>query len=187
MASLLARTVAFTGHRPRYFSFSGGNDPHLLALRRTLREQILRLHRENGAIHFLTGMALGVDTWAAQEVLALKEQGFPLTLSCILPCVGQENRWNREEKEQYRRLCGQAASTETLSPFYFSGCMQMRDRVLVDRCDLLLAVYDGESSGGTGYTVHYALKKEKPIVLIDCKALKSGFPAQARFILPPME
>ena len=46
MASLLARTVAFTGHRPRYFSFSGGNDPHLLALRRTLREQILRLHRE---------------------------------------------------------------------------------------------------------------------------------------------
>ena len=78
MASLLARTVAFTGHRPRYFSFSGGNDPHLLALRRTLREQILRLHRENGATHFLTGMALGVDTWAAQEVLALKEQGMRL-------------------------------------------------------------------------------------------------------------
>ena len=50
-----------------------------------------------------------------------------------------------------------------LSPCYTAGCMQRRNRYLVDNASLLLSVYDG-SGGGTGYTVGYALQKKVEVM-----------------------
>ena len=40
--------------------------------------------------------------------------------------------------------------------------MMMRNRHMVERCDLLLSVWDG-SPGGTGSTVHYAMQRGVPV------------------------
>lgn len=42
-----------------------------------------------------------------------------------------------------------------------------RDMIMIDECDVLLAVWDGTPTGGTYNAIQYALKKNKPIIYID--------------------
>ena len=44
---------------------------------------------ENGYTEFLSGMAPGVDMWAAQMILDLREKHPGLKLHCMLPCAAQ--------------------------------------------------------------------------------------------------
>ena len=57
-----------------------------------------------------------------------------------------------------------ACDFETMvSGQYTSTCMLRRDRYLVDHASLLIAAFDG-TSGGTRYTVEYALNQGLAIV-----------------------
>lgn len=49
---------------------------------------------------------------------------------------------------------------------YGRGAPLVRDREIVDNCDMLVALYDGRKTGGTAYTVNYAIKKHKPILYL---------------------
>jgi len=49
---------------------------------------------------------------------------------------------------------------------YDRGCMLRRDRYMVDRSALLIAVFDG-TAGGTQYTVLYALRRGVETVTIE--------------------
>ena len=81
---------SFTGHRPK--SFPWGYDEtasDCVSLKKVLAEQITVL-ADNGVTGFISGMALGVDLWAAQIVLDLQKKNPKLKLCCALPCEGQE-------------------------------------------------------------------------------------------------
>mgnify|MGYP005780282859 FL=1 len=68
------RACAFTGHRPRKFPWGYDElDTRCVSLKSVLTEQIEQLAM-NGVTQFLSGMAEGVDTWAALAVLALREK-----------------------------------------------------------------------------------------------------------------
>ena len=41
--------------------------------------------------------------------------------------------------------------------------MQKRNMYMVDRADLVLAIWNGEEKGGTWNTIRYARKKEKAL------------------------
>lgn len=42
----------------------------------------------------------------------------------------------------------------------------IRNREIIDRCDILFACYDGRKTGGTFYTIKYAQKKYKPVTVL---------------------
>ena len=63
--------------------------------------------------------------------------------------------------------CIDAAVSQYVSQFYFNGCMLKRDQKLVELSSLLLAVYDGQPSGGTAATIRYAREQGKGIICID--------------------
>ena len=42
--------------------------------------------------------------------------------------------------------------------------MQRRNRYMVDHSGLLLAVYDGSPTGGTCFTIRYALQRGVPYI-----------------------
>ena len=50
--------------------------------------------------------------------------------------------------------------------YYNRFCMFRRDRYMVDRSAAILAVFDG-MSGGTQYTLNYAMDKKLEILLLD--------------------
>lgn len=156
--------VSFTGYRPGKLNFFGEDDPMCAELKGRLARKIEEL-AVSGADRFFSGMALGVDTWCAEAVLELKKRLPKITLTAVIPCRNQDEKWSFDERKRYRGLLDRCDRVICISENYVRDCMHKRNRALVELCDVLVAVYDGKS-GGTEYTVNYAEKCHKKIILI---------------------
>lgn len=160
-------TCAFSGHRPKSFPWRYDEAaPGCMLLKEVLTEQIAAL-TDKGVTGFISGMAPGVDLWAAQIVLDLRENNPALKLCCALPCEGQEKKWPARTQEQYHSILRQANEVVYVSKAYTSDCMLNRNRYMVDHSSILLAVYNGAYRSGTGMTIRYAKEKQHKIILID--------------------
>ena len=158
---------AITGHRPKSFPWKYNETaPDCVLLKETLAAQI-KLLADSGVTDWLSGMALGVDLWCAQIVLSLKEKNPALRLHCILPREGQEVKWPKAEQEQYHSILKRADEVVYVSRDYHPDCMLERNRYMVDRASILLAVYNGTYRSGTAMTVRYAKEQGTKIMIID--------------------
>lgn len=161
------KSCAFTGYRPQKLPFGFNEaDPRCTALKEIIREQTIRLIEEKGITHFISGMALGVDMYAAEIVLDLKETYPCITLESAIPCETQASRWNAAMRERYRKLLDRCDRRTVLQARYTPDCMEKRNRYMVDHADCIIAVWNGKP-GGTGNTVKYAERQKIPVILID--------------------
>ena len=164
---MIETACAFTGHRPKGFPWKDNEmDPGCILLKETLAKQIRRLV-DSGVKEWLSGMAQGMDLWAAEIVLDLKKKNPALHLHCILPCEGQEREWPASEQERYHFILRQADEVIYVDQEYHDGCMLERNRYLVDHSSVLLAVYNGTHRSGTGMTVRYAKQLGREVIVID--------------------
>ena len=162
----LKKSCAFTGHRPPRFSFGyDEDDEQCQKLNRAMEEQIEQLIAA-GVTDFYSGMALGVDIWAAEIVLDLKEKHPGIRLIAVLPCETQANGWTVKQRERYFDTLALCDEVVTLHKKYTPSCMFERNKYLVDHSEYLLAIYDGGKRGGTANTVRYGKKKERKIIII---------------------
>lgn len=150
--------VAFTGHRPDKLGGFGPENP----IRDRVLAALLRELRVLQPGHAIAGMALGVDTWAAECCVHL---GIPFTAA--VPFAGQDRMWPPESRRAYAKLLRKAARVEIVSgpEVDINAAMQVRNEWMVDRCDHLLAVWDG-SRGGTANTVKFAKLVACPMTVI---------------------
>lgn len=161
------KTCAFTGHRPQNLPWQFNEaDTNCLKLKQILNQQISQLAK-NGFTDFLSGMALGSDTWAAEAVLNLRKKKPALKLHCILPCKTQAEKWPVSEQERYQKILAQADSIFFTSRNYHPNCMLERNRFMVEKARLLLAVYNGQPHSGTAAAVRHAQKLGCDIIIIN--------------------
>lgn len=149
------QTACFTGHR--FIAASAGY--HLI---RALDQAILDA-AARGVTRFLCGGAIGFDMLAAQRVLAIRKARPEISLIMVIPCENQSQNWRSNEKQMYAELRQKADECRVLSPFYYQGCMQVRNRYMVDRSCLCIA-YLIHGHGGTSSTVSYAMENGVKIV-----------------------
>jgi uncharacterized phage-like protein YoqJ len=121
-----------------------------------------------GFMTFMCGMAIGSDLMFAQAALSLRKQYLSLVrFVAVLPCLSHDKNWRESDRALCREILAQADEVVLVSEQqYFDGCMAKRNRYLVDKCDELLAVYDGQY-GGTMQTINYAKDKRKRVTIID--------------------
>ncbi len=117
--------------------------------------------------NFFAGGALGFDTISALLILKLKEKYPHITLNLILPCRDQFKSWNLNDVRIYQDILKKADSAEFISEKYTLGCMQKRNKALVDNSAFCVS-YLTKQSGGTHFTVNYA--KKKGLFLINIEA-----------------
>lgn len=164
---MIYKTCAFTGHRPQNLPWQFNEaDTNCLKLKQILNQQISQL-AENGFTDFLSGMALGSDTWTAEAVLNLRKKNPALKLHCILPCKTQAEKWPVSEQERYQKILAQADSIFFTSRNYHPNCMLERNRFMVEKARLLLAVYNGQPHSGTAAAVRHAQKLGCDIIIIN--------------------
>ncbi|MBD5080609.1 MAG: DUF1273 domain-containing protein [Ruminococcaceae bacterium] len=115
---------------------------------------------KDGVTNFIAGGALGFDILAEQAVIELKGK-----LTLALPCPPEEQtaRWTKDQQSIYNEILRKANEVLVISPHYFNGCMQKRNRFMVDNSTKLIC-YLRQNRGGTFYTVNYASKNDKMIV-----------------------
>lgn len=163
----MEKCCCFTGHRPQKLPWGSDEwDWRCVALKERILLLIRELYRE-GYRHFITGMALGIDTYCCEMVLRLKEEHNDVVLEAALPCRSQDSGWSRKDRERYRRLVAQCDLQTLVQEAYTRDCMFRRDRYMVSRAECVIGIYDGVSSGGTRVTLTYALEQQKEVKLID--------------------
>ena len=148
---------AFTGYRPQKMPFGYNElDPRCIDFKARLRETIQSLIWE-GYSHFLSGGALGMDMYAAEIVLELRQQYPWIGLEMVIPYDSQADHWEEVYQTRYAILLEAADMVTCTGHEYTKGALFRRNRYLVDNADLLLAAYDGQP-GGTQMTCDYAKK-----------------------------
>ncbi len=161
------QTCCCTGHRPKGFPYKYGIDKQKhQAYLNALEQKIEFAVTEYGITNFISGMALGTDMDFAEIVLKLRNK-YPITLECAIPCQNQTLKWSEADKLRYNSLLARADSVNLISERYTPECMLKRNRYMVDKSELVIAVFNGKEKGGTWYTINYAKSKNKTIELID--------------------
>ena len=145
----------FTGHRPEKLTA-----PEWLIKRELERE--IRQAMADGLDVFITGMARGVDIWAAEIVLDLRDAGAPIRLMCASPFEGFERSWNDEWQRRYNRIMVAADHTLFVCNGYSRSCFQIRNEWMVNHSARVIAVFNGEK-GGTKNTIDYAKSINLPV------------------------
>ena len=67
----------------------------------------------------------------------------------------------------YEYIKNQADKVIYISKQYEKECMLKRNRFMVDNSNFVTAAWDGRKRGGTYYTLNYAKKLNKQIILVD--------------------
>ncbi len=78
----------FAGHRPERLEMP--ESEIISGLKKKSRQAIA-----DGFQTFISGMARGVDLWAAEIILMFRDEGAAIHLICASPYQGVESRWNR--------------------------------------------------------------------------------------------
>lgn len=113
-------------------------------------------------------MALGVDQIFALAVLELKQEKYDIKLICTIPCKNHPCKWTEDSKRIYYNILSKADEIVQVSDKpYQPYLMQLRNEYNVDRCDELLAIWDGIKEGGTYNCIKYATTKKKHIKIIN--------------------
>lgn len=154
---LSEHVCAFTGHRSQKLGFESESSEECLLLKSKIHATI-KLAMSEGYRAFITGMASGVDTWAAEEVLLLKTRFPEIKLYAAVPYKKQYEKLYNWQKERYFRILSRCERVFLISEEYNKACLHQRNAFMIENADLLISVYDG-SKGGTSNTVALAKKK----------------------------
>lgn len=166
--------VAFSGHRPEKMPFAESMDDRNYIAFRVITKKVIRRLAERGAEWFISGMAQGFDTWAAEDVLELKLTDPGIKLDCAIPYPRQASGWSEPYRLRRQRILDKCDQSEVLCPSYSNICFFVRNRYMVDNADVLVCAYDGKS-GGTSYTLDYALKSGKVVININPRTREVSF------------
>ena len=122
----------------------------MAALEKEIRQAIA-----DGFSVFISGMARGVDIWAAEIVLRLRDAGEAIRLICACPYQGFERGWKQSWQDRYKAILSTADLVRYICPGYSRSCFQQRNKWMVDHAARVIAVWNGQPSG-TKNTIDYA-------------------------------
>lgn len=140
-----SKTCCFSGHRilPKDF-----DEKEL--------EKLVYKSINDGFDTFLCGMALGFDTVCFKVLEKLRKDN-PIKIIACVPCESQSKFFKKKQKDEYERMLNCADEVIYVSKEYFDGCMQERNRFMVDNSARLIC-YLNYGHGGTYSTVKYAVE-----------------------------
>ena len=146
-------TVAFFGHR--YI-----DNPFRIEER--LEEHIYRLLAEKEYVDFLVGRDGEFDQFASSAVLRVRKQyrDDNSSLILVLPYARAEYLNN---EESYHNYYSEVEISYEASKAHPKAAIQIRNREMVDRADLILCCIEREQ-GGAWQTIQYAIKQGKTVI-----------------------
>ena len=146
-------TVAFFGHR--YI-----DNPFRIEER--LEEHIYRLLAEKEYVDFLVGRDGEFDQFASSAVLRVRKRyrDDNSSLILVLPYARAEYLNN---EESYHNYYSEVEISYEASKAHPKAAIQIRNREMVDRADLILCCIEREQ-GGAWQTIQYAIKQGKTVI-----------------------
>lgn len=174
--------IALTGHRPNKLGGYSIDTPAYRRLQLDMEYYIEYQLITHDVVYCHSGLALGADTIWSKAILAMKKR-YPenVFFHAEIPMMSQKDAWFKKSDidfwlEQVKRADKSTiydkdfpTYDEAMRKRLAGKVLNQRNIGMIDHADVLLAVYDGKSSGGTKNAVTYAEKQGKTIQFIDPK------------------
>ncbi|MBR3268827.1 MAG: DUF1273 family protein [Oscillospiraceae bacterium] len=143
-------SVCFSGHRPEKLP-----DGSMLRMLLSLLFREIENAVRAGAETFYTGCAPGIDLWAADMVILLRNKYPSLRLICVLPYEKHGKRLRGDVRYHYQTVLRAADGIVTVVQDYSRSCYRMRNQYMIAHSQQLIAVVTDMRSG-TGQTIRLA-------------------------------
>jgi len=167
---MINQSCAITGHNPQRFSFKYNEEaPLCRSIKAAIAEQIKALYLKEVRM-FHVGCAVGVDTWAAEIVLDLKQQTAysEIELFCAIPFPEHTEKFTVGQRKRYEEILKHCTGKEIINRHFSPVAYKRLNYFLVDKTEYLIAVYDQDKNErhGLGHMVNYAIKNNRQIIYI---------------------
>lgn len=125
------------------------------------KELIVRL--DEGLEWVIVSGQYGVELWAAEVVLDLKDDFPHLKLAVITPFLNHEKNWKDEKQDFYNMVISMADFVDAVSKQDYVGPWQFKktNEFLMNNSDGLLIVYDDENEGSPKFMLQDALLRHE--------------------------
>ena len=126
---------------------------------------------EKGFSYFISGGTLGVDTDFAETVVRLREKYPHIRLEIVLPCRKVRLKGAKQERERFWQILFKADFITALSQRYTPWAIKNKNRYLIDKANVMLAVPNGKKKSGVYAAMRYAKMQFKYVDLIELPPL----------------
>ena len=129
---------------------------------RTIHDELIKVAKVDKA---LSSLAAGTDQIFAKVAISLQ-----IPVVAVLPIEGYERFFKGLALADYWKLLSQCELLQLTWTGNPDRSFLEAGKFIVDACDLLFAVWDGDIAaglGGTGDVVSYAQQSHRPIIHID--------------------
>lgn len=171
------KRVLITGYKAMELGIFSLKHPGIDIIKKAIKKQILSLMDE-GLEWIIVSGQWGVELWAAEATLELRDIHKDLQLAVITPFLEQDENWNEEKKRIYQDLIKQANYVNSITKSKYMGPWQFKEKnkFLLRNSDGIILVYDEENEGSPKYikeqAVQQALSKNYPIITINAYDLQ---------------
>lgn len=160
------KVLSVTGYKPMEINIFKHDDERIDIIKAAIEKQLVSFIEE-GLEWVLISGKMGVELWAGEVTLGLREQ-YGVKLAFIPPFENQEERWPEPIQQVYQQL---TASADFYRPLYkggYSGPYQYQasNKWLIDKSDGCLMLLDEEFTGSNRYIYDEAKQAESPIYVI---------------------
>lgn len=168
---MMENVCAVAGHRPTRFKFKYNENYSLCKkIKKAMLKEFRELHDNYQVNQFYVGGALGVDLWAGELVLRLREEpGYgDIELHIALPFKGHDAKWDARSRKRLAFLRQHSKSCTVIGKGDCRESYIRRNEYMIDHAEYLVAVYDNDSTNTTGslQIVSYARKKRRKLCFI---------------------
>jgi hypothetical protein len=164
--------ISLTGHRPDKLAGYDMTDDFYNRLRQRLIRIIERSLAQYPIVECHSGMALGADTVWAEAIIACREKYGRDRVPFVaeIPDYKQSSRWPYRSREKWSALMQYADRVNQYAPQNkgksYAYILNQRNIGMISACDILIAVYNGDATGGTANGVRDGRRLDKWIVTI---------------------
>ena len=109
-------------------------------------------------------MALGYDQLFAEVAIELN-----IPILAAVPFLGQEKIWPKKSQDRYNKILNNKLVIQhvVFEGGFASWKLLDRNKYMVNRCNLVLACYNGDLTGGTAHCFNYANNNDVEVIRIN--------------------
>lgn len=173
----MLKRLAITGYKQHELGIFDDKNPGIRFIKKAL-ENHLRVLIDEGLEWVIISGQLGVETWAAEVMLDLKEEYPELKYAVLTPFLDQEKRWNEAKQEKYQMILEMADFHRSLTNRPYEAPWQFieKNKFFLRNSDGMLIVYDEEMDGSPKFTKKeaesYAEKNDYQVFTITADDLR---------------
>lgn len=160
----MIKNLLVTGYRAQELGIFNQKHAGIPFIKQAIMNRLMPLI-DQGLEWVITGGQYGVDLWACEVALALKQEFPQLKCAIITAFSNQESKWSEEKQLYYEGITTKVDFVTSVSKEEYSGSWQFsaRDDLLLRKTDGILLLYDEENGAASPKYIKERARKKSMV------------------------